>query len=335
MGPVTAGKSERLLNLLIMLLMTTRPVAKERIREILYPEASVDGFEKMFERDKDELRSLGVPVEVGQIDSFFGDEPGYRVRRDELELPDIELTADEAAVVGLATKVWQHAKLATATTDAVRKLSALGVDVDLAGLDIVEPALGADEPSFDDFWEATQARQAVTFGYRKPEDEAAETRHLQPWGVARSAGRWYVVGFDTDRGAERVFRLSRVVGAARRVGRTGAYDVPPGTDVNEVARRLAPTRREAEVVLLVRKGAGNPLRRDARSVEEAVAGPDTGSVWDRLTLVRSDLGLADEVLTYGADVVVEAPAALREEVVARLSAVVAAVDGSAADGGAA
>ena len=128
---MTAGKSERLLNLLIMLLVQRRYVAKERIREILYPDSTQDAFEKMFERDKDELRSLGVPIEVGQMDAFFDDEPGYRIRPDEFALPDISLTADEAAVVGLATKVWQHARLAEATTEAVRKLTALGVDVDV------------------------------------------------------------------------------------------------------------------------------------------------------------------------------------------------------------
>jgi len=316
---MTAGKSERLLNLLIMLLVQRQYVAKERIREILYPDSTLDGFEKMFERDKDELRSLGVPVEVGQMDAYFDDEPGYRIRRDELELPDIELTADEAAVVGLATKVWQHAKLATATTDAVRKLTAMGVDVDLAGLDIVEPALGADEPSFDDFWDATQARQAITFDYAKPDDEVS-TRHLQPWGVARYAGRWYVVGFDTDRRAERIFRLSRVQGKARLAGKPGAYDVPPGTDVSEVARRLAPQPSTERVVLLVRKGAGNPLRRDAVSVEEGVDGPDSDSTWDRVVLSRGDLGLADDVLGYGSGVYVEEPLALRERVVERLQA---------------
>ena len=155
---MTAGKSERLLNLLIMLLVQRHYVPKERIREILYPDSSPDAFEKMFERDKDELRSLGVPIEVGQMDAFFDDEPGYRIRPDEFALPDISLTADEAAVIGLATKVWQHARLAEATTEAVRKLTALGVDVDLTALDIVEPRLSADEPSFDVFWEATQER---------------------------------------------------------------------------------------------------------------------------------------------------------------------------------
>ena len=73
----------------------------------------------MFERDKEELRSLGVPIEVGNIDPLFDDEPGYRISPDEFALPDIRLAADEAAVVGLATRVWEHARLAEATTDAV------------------------------------------------------------------------------------------------------------------------------------------------------------------------------------------------------------------------
>ncbi len=64
-----ASKTERLLNLLIMLLVQRNYVSKERIRAILYADASDDAFEKMFERDKEELRSLGVPIEVGQMDA--------------------------------------------------------------------------------------------------------------------------------------------------------------------------------------------------------------------------------------------------------------------------
>ena len=113
-----------------MLLVQRHYVSKERIRAILYPDSRPDAFEKMFERDKEELRSLGVPIEVGSIDPLFDDEPGYRISPDEFALPDIRLTADEAAVVGLATRVWEHARLAEATTDAVRKLTAAGVEVD-------------------------------------------------------------------------------------------------------------------------------------------------------------------------------------------------------------
>ncbi|WP_292678642.1 WYL domain-containing protein [Nocardioides sp.] len=321
----TTSKSERLLNLLIMLLVQRRYVAKDRIREILYPDSTVDAFEKMFERDKEELRSLGVPIEVGQMDAYFDDEPGYRVRPDLLALPDISLTADEVAVVGLATKVWQHAKLARATTEAVRKLTALGADLDVSALDIVEPRLNADEPSFDVFLEATQERQAVTFDYRRPGQTEPTTRHLQPWGVTRYSGRWYVVGFDTDRDAERVFRLSRVEGRPRKVGAPGAYEVPADVDLGEVARRLAPAVSTERVVLLVRQGAGLSLRRDAEELETGVTGPDGAADWDRLAVQRAANGVVDEVLAFGPDVVVEGPPRVRQRVVDRLAAALAEV----------
>lgn len=319
---MSVRKTERLLNLLIMLLVQRHFVAKDRIRSILYADASDEAFERMFERDKEELRSLGVPIEVGHMDAFFDDEPGYRIRPDEFALPAIDLAPDEAAVIGLATRVWQHAKLAEATTEAVRKLTALGVEVDVTALDIVEPRLSADEPSFDVFWEATQERCAVEFDYVRSGQLDVSTRHLQPWGVARYAGRWYVVGLDTDRGEERVFRLSRVQGEARRTGQPGAFDVPQGTDVQAVARRLAPVPRVEHAVLLIRAGAGLLLRRGAQRVEIGVPGPDTRTTWDRIHVERGSLGLADEVLGHGADVYVEGPPALRDEILERLRATV-------------
>jgi len=316
-------KSERLLNLLIMLLVQRSYVSKDRIRSILYPDSSHEAFEKMFERDKEELRSLGVPIEVGNIDPFFGDEPGYRIRPDEFALPDIALEADEAAVIGLATRVWEHARLAEATTEAVRKLTALGVPLDVSALDIAQPRLTADEPSFDVFWEATQERTPVEFEYRRSGQPAATTRHLEPWGVVRYSGRWYAVGLDTDRGEERVFRLSRVEGEARRVGAPASYDIPAGTDLREIARRLAPAPTVERAVVLVRTGTGHGLRRVAESVQTGVAGPDERTTWDRLVVSRTGLGLADELLGHGADVYVEEPDNLRQAVIERLTATVA------------
>ena len=314
-------KSERLLKLLIMLLVQQRYVSKERVRELLYPGSGDEAFERMFERDKDDLRALGVPIEVGSLDAYFEDEPGYRVRADEAQLPQIELTADEAHVVGLATRVWEHARLAEATTEGVRKLAAAGHPVDVAALDLVEPRLGADEPAFDVFWEATQDRTEVEFDYQRPGGEVA-TRRIQPWGVVRYSGRWYAVGHDLDRGEERVFRLSRVRGEARRVGTPGAYDVPAGLDIRAVTRRFAPVESSEPVTLLVRTGSGHAFRRAASSVVTGVAGPDDATAWDRVVLDRGGLDLADEVLAHGPDVVVESPPALREAVVGRLRAVV-------------
>ena len=310
-------KSERLLNLLITLLVSRSYVTKERIREVVdqYRDAGDEAFEKMFERDKEELRSLGIPIEVGYLDRAFEDEPGYRVERSAFELPEIDLEPDEAAVIGLAARVWQHAGLASATSDALVKLKAAGVSVDRAALNVVQPQLAVEEPAFEAFWEATRTRTAVAFGYRAPASAEVLTRHLQPWGVVSYRGRWYVVGHDSDRGAPRMFRLSRVQGEVRSVGRPGSYDVPPGTDLRALTETLAPPATEHRARLRIRADAAHGLRRHAQPVDAARA-PDG---WDRIEVPygRTD-ALADEVLGYGADVVVEAPPELREMVVDRL-----------------
>jgi proteasome accessory factor B len=192
--------------------------------------------------------------------------------------------------------------------------------VDVSALDLVQPRLAADEPSFDAFWQATHERAPLTFDYARA-GQPATSRHLQPWGVVRFSGRWYVVGFDTDRGEERVFRLSRVTGEPRRGGPAGSFEVPPGTDVRDVARRLAPSRGSMiePAVVLVRSGTGHQLRRRAAAIETHVSGPDTASLWDRLTIAHGDL--ADEVLAHGTDAFVVAPRTLRDAVVERLTAV--------------
>src|SRR5690242_21659273 len=135
----------------------------------------------MFERDKEELRSLGIPIEVGYVDRAFEDEPGYRIERSAFELPDIDLTAEEAAVLGLAARVWQHAGLAAATSDALVKLKAAGLDVDRDQLDAVQPTLVAEEPAFEPVWRAVLNHTPISFDYRRAGDTAPTRRHVQPW----------------------------------------------------------------------------------------------------------------------------------------------------------
>jgi proteasome accessory factor B len=316
-----ANKSERLLNLLIMLLVQRRYVAKSRIRELLYPDQSGEAFEKMFERDKEELRSIGVPVEVGQQDLYFDDEPGYRVPPDQFALPEISLATDEAAVIGVAAKVWEHAKLAETSSEALRKLAAGGVEIDPEALDIAQPRLVADESSFEVFWQAVHHRTPIVFEYARA-GQPSRTRRLEPWGVVRYAGRWYTVGRDVDQDQERIFRLSRVIGEPRVDGASGAYEVPDGTDIGKLARRLAPAPSPVAGELLVRVNTCHALRRQARSVESGVTGPDQRTSWDRLTLAQVDPA---EVLECAADAFVISPAELRHEVLGRLSAALAAI----------
>jgi proteasome accessory factor B len=131
------------------------------------------------------------------------------------------------------------------------------------------------------------------------------------------------VGHDTDRAAERVFRLDRVQGSVELVGDRHAYTVPPDTDLRAVIERLAPEPAAPRAVLLARKGTGHTFRRRAASVTDGVAGPDGSREWDCIELARPARGFVDEVLYHGADVVLLEPGHLRDQVVARLRAVVA------------
>lgn len=309
------------MNLTILLLASRTYLTKERIRQAIedYREGSDEAFEKKFERDKDELRAMGVPVELGSADAYFDDEQGYRIRRDAFELPAVEFDAEEAAVLGLAARVWQHAGLAATTSDALVKLRAAGVPVDREVLAQVEPRLVAEEPAFEPMWQATLSRTPVSFDYRRPGDTEPARRHLQPWGVATAQERWYVVGLDTDRGEARMFRLSRVLGEIREDGPAGSFSVPEGTDVHELTRSLVPSPEQHEATLLVRTGRAHGLRRRGRLLAEEVPGPDGLDAWDRITVPTADLEqFAGDVAAFGDAAVVESPARLRELVVGRL-----------------
>jgi proteasome accessory factor B len=315
---VSARKSERLLNLVICLLVARTYVTKERIREVVegYAGQSDEAFEKMFERDKDELRDLGIPIEMGTIDRLFADEVGYRIRRDVFELPEVQLEPDEAAVVGVAARVWQHASLAEATSSAVIKLKAAGIQTDQSALGAIEPHVAASEPAFDPLWSAVLTRTAVTFEHRRSGAAAAVRRTLEPWGIVSWHGRWYVVGRDRDRQATRMFRLSRIVGQVRTVGRPGAFTVPDGTDIRALVSELAPLPPNAEAKIRARSGSCVSLRRRATAIEPY----DDG--WDLLHVPYADSGvLAEEVASYGPEAVVEAPGDVLDGVVRRLRAV--------------
>ncbi len=326
-------RAERLMNLHILLLGAKRFISKDVIRDACYPEhargpAGDEAFERAFERDKDALRQIGAVIEVGSADAFFDDEIGYRIPTEQTSLPELRFEPDEAAVLGLAAQVWQQATLAKATGRALAKLKGQGVEIDPGRLEVVAPSISADEPAFEPLWDAVGKRRQVSFPYQRSGAVEPTQRRVQPWGLARSSGRWYVVGLDVDRGAERVFRLSRIVGPVRATGKSGAYEVPAGTDVRELARRLSPTYPTLQATLRVRQGTGVGLRRRAEEVRPLETMPG----WDAVVVDGPVHELADEVLTYGADVVVEAPQELRDEVVTRLRAIASP---GRADGGAA
>ncbi|HET7761923.1 MAG TPA: WYL domain-containing protein [Phycicoccus sp.] len=319
-------KTERLLNLVLVLLYTRRPLAKAQIRSLVpqYGQsASTEAFERMFERDKDELRELGIPLVTEDIDAAWEDEPGYRIHQREYALPDLHFEPDELAVLGLASRTWAQATLAGPAAQALRKLRAAGVERDVDALIGIEPRLRTSEPAFDAVKDAVVRRVPVAFPYRRPEDLEATERHVQPWSLVSWRGRWYLNGFDTDREAARVFRLSRIAGQVRSTGSPGSFEVPEDHEPRLMVERSdPPTTTPSPAVVRVRTGAGHRLRRRARTVGEV---DDT---WSLLDLDYRDLdAFADELAGYGPDVVVEQPAELADRVVERLRGALAAHGG--------
>lgn len=319
-------RTERLVNLVICLLSTRRFLTASQIAATVPgyehdPDNARDheAFQRKFERDKAELRELGVPLETGTA-SVFDPEPGYRIAHREYALPDIPLTPDEAAAVGIAGRLWQHAGLAAAASSGLAKLRAAGVEVDPQATLGVEPVVTVDA-AFAPLAKAARERRVAKFPYWAPESDSPASRRLQPWGVVCWRGRWYVVGHDLDRAATRCFRLSRIVGPVRLTGAAGAYQPPSDVDlISHVARWYGPVERRGLATVLVRPGRAAGVRRWARDVVREGG-------FDRMALRYSDpYGLAGWLVGYGADVVVLDPPEVCEAVIQRLKEVAARHD---------
>jgi proteasome accessory factor B len=313
-------KTERLLSLVVCLLSARRYLTAAQIRDAVpgYPD-SFDAFKRMFERDKDELRELGIPLETG-VNAGSDEEPGYRISRQAYELPEIRLEPDEAAVLGLAARVWRRAELAGAAEGALLKLRAAGIEAEDMSQPGMEPRLQTGEAAFGPLWQAVRDGRPVSFGYLAAGRSSPQQRRLEPWGVVNRRGHWYVVGQDLDRKEQRVFRLSRISGEVTFRGPAGSVTVPPGTDVRGAVRAWDTGSPPPRTCLLrTRAGAGHSLRRHALSVR-----PDSEPGWDLVETSFADIGWwSEHVASFGADVVALEPADLRDAVISRLKGALA------------
>jgi proteasome accessory factor B len=324
---VAISKVERLMNLVIALLSTRTFITAERIRETVsgYADsASDEAFSRMFERDKNELRDLGIPLETGRVSQSDPTE-GYRINRETYALPAVELTGDEAAAVAVATQLWESPELITATQGALLKLRAAGTDIEAVDAAIAFtstaalPSLRGSEEVLGILLSAIDSGHAVQFSHRSSRSDPYVTRTVEPWGVVTNKGRWYLVGHDRDRDAVRTFRLSRIGAEVEAIGPLGAVQRPEGIDLREIVDRAVgefPTSGQAKV--WVADGRATALRRRATVLGPRILGGRAGEE------IELDVGMIDrlarEVASYGPDAVALEPEALRADVLDRLRA---------------
>jgi proteasome accessory factor B len=316
-------RTERLLNLVVCLMSTRYPVSRERIVEMIpgYGQApSVSALERMFERDKDELRALGIPIET-VLDSS-GDVEGYRILGDRYRMEPISFTADERAAIAVAARVWQEAVLGPLANQAVRKIQAVspGPDVEIGQMPIAH--LNASDAAVLAAMRAIRGRRRIRMDYRGPQDEAPRARELDPWGIVAHEGAWYLVGFDHGREEPRVFRTSRIVGSVQV---TAADQTNPRPETEDIRRRVRREPQETDVsaVVRVRAGSGGALRLMATESADPF---DDADITIRAS--TEDL-LVAEICAAGSAAEVLSPPSIRDAVRAGLARVARVHAGSA------
>jgi proteasome accessory factor B len=291
-------KTERLLNLVFAMMSTRRAISRADIRDNVagYEDAlSDEAFERMFERDKDELRSMGLPIET--VTDTMGEILGYRILSSEYEFVDLELTPDDLIVLGVAAQVWDQAVLSGPAQTALRKIEAkYGKSVvtppaELSGL----VRLQAHDVSLPILLRAAREKRVAKFNYQN-RSGLQSTRRIEPWAVICREGHWYCIGFDLDRNEQRTFKLPRIQGSVKISADSHTAPRPENPSM-----QIPQPDDQITALITIVPNSGAMLRRNASLIEHTDLG-------DRLSVHGSISELTQWTLLALADVLkVESP----------------------------
>lgn len=201
----TVDRTERILNLTAILLDTRRPLTRSELREKVegYPEKD-ESFRRAFERDKELIREVGIPLETEPVP--YSELDGYRIPPDKYYLQGASFTPAELAALHVATLAVQFGN---SDEEALWKLGGLGVtDADGVGFESPISELPADSVLLDVF-QGIQQKVPLQFEYRKSSGEVTG-RTVEPWSLYFQRGRWYLRALDRDAEDSRSFRLDRM-----------------------------------------------------------------------------------------------------------------------------
>jgi proteasome accessory factor B len=310
---------ERLFSLVLALLATEAGLTKNEILSTVQGyrqrySASGDNanLERQFERDKDDIRELGVPLETLDSPGQAGNNQNlrYRIPRGEYELPaDIAFSPEETTLLNLAAMVWREGSLSGESRRAILKLRSLGV----ATVDPVlgyAPRLRVRDAAFDPLGTALDKNVIVSFGYLKPGEQQARVRTVAPIALIQHEGRWMLHAEDQDAGGTRNFLLRRIVTEVTTTNKR--YEPFPPAAMETALAELEQIWDERTATVEVEPESDAATRLGKR---RGTHPGDDGT----LTLHYSDLNLvADELAGYGPEVLVLSPPELREAVRSRL-----------------
>jgi proteasome accessory factor B len=300
-------RTERLLNLVIALMASTQPLSRASIRDRI---PGYDGndvaFERKFERDKDELRSMGIPIHT-VVDSG-GEVQGYRITGADYALPDLNLSVAERAAIGVAGQAWSEAIAGPVAGRAMLKLNSTRP----SGDDHLTPPvqLTSREAALLPLMTAVRSGFDVSFEYQRPAESEPSLREVSPWGLRAAQGSWYLVGFDHQRQSPRTFRLSRVRGPVTVSNNPRLVEPPAGFSLGEHDS----TQESVTARIRIDPGAGASL------INMATSPPLNGVVEIAFTDAAQ---LTAAVCAAGPSAVVLEPEDMVHSVIAALDSIIA------------
>ncbi|MBB2997243.1 helix-turn-helix transcriptional regulator [Paeniglutamicibacter cryotolerans] len=309
------------MSLTYALVNSSRGYTKAELREIVddYQGLGADSFNRKFDRDKEDLRAMGIPIEKVKTPGYVGDDnadPRYHILPESYRLPEVSFTAEEAGALALAGRLWKDAGLGSAAARATSRMAenATGTGV---GFTDYEPRLHTSDPGFSDVLRAAWDKKPIRFRYRDAHGVDSE-RTVEPWGLGTRFGHWYLVGLDQAAAAQRMFRLSRIRGTVAQ--RPGTYDRPQDFSMANALSVLDPEAACQRAAIELSRGHGWALRAQAAEIEE-------GDTVDRLAVDYYDVeSFSAEVSALGSHAKVLEPASLARSVAERLAAARAAHD---------
>lgn len=338
---MSGDRTERLLNLVLCLLSAHQPVPRETIRRIVAgydPGASDAAFERMFERDKDDLRTLGIPIVT--VSTSDGEVLGYRIPEEDYRLAQVHVTAQQWALLGVAARAWAQANLASAAQSGVRKIESMfagsGDDTpEIARVVTWQQGPRAGSEALPRIWQAIREHRRIRFDYQGRRDEQPRSRTMEPWSIVGRDGGWYLIGRDVDiehpHEGTRVFRTSRMVGSVDFASDPGTFTVPDH-DPDDLITPEPTDWTEAWVLIESGSGAGLRARAGAESTDmSGVVEPahqlldvDLEGNFEVVALRTTDRhALVSDLCALGPHVRVLAPADLADEVAARWTRIAA------------
>lgn len=305
--------SERQLGLTFALIYSKFGLTKREIFERLPGYAGVDrspdALNKIFERDKRDIRTLGVAIETIVPDDGDNQETRYRIPMQAFAWPEkLKLTANQVALIELAVQCWSDAAMSPEVGAALMRLRALG---DVPTSEMVQqlaPRFRVFDRAFDAISEAISECAPITFKYRKPNSQEIEQRTIQPWKLISVEGQWLVQGVDVDKDAARNFLLKRIVDKAVKVdfAPESRFERPTTEQLTKIEQKLEEfiRRNTATLRIVPASAAWSHFEMDIRA---------NGSTDLTLSVMDEDL-LAETIRSFAGQIKVLAPATLAAKI---------------------